>query len=378
MTHRPGWPGAAGCGTPTVCPFGSGRYAGVPESIRPSRCAAAFRLFGDSSSARCWSSCCSCWSRLFCWFCRWLSVNAFSLIFVLSTRMPSTPATTMTSTSATNGARGTDTGAGGATRRPGLVVVFLPVSGRSSGASAVAPRVTVTGWRRVVVAVCGRFVVAVDVVVMASPSVPRCPADAPTRAGLVQRLHLHPLTFINPFGGPQPYRRGPRVRRDLGVGRQLRAPGQQPEPGPRAGRLDRQGRPRGPPRPDRPPPLDDPVLQRVVGHTDPPPPDGPPVQRRRQRRRQRLELAVDLDAPRLEGALRRVAAGPPGRCRYRVPDQLRQARGRGDPGLRAFPDDRRRDPAGELLLAVHPQDPDQPRGLVGVDHLFGRRARALV
>ena len=69
-------------------------------------------------------------------------MNAFSLIFVFSTRMPSTPVTTTTRTSATNGVRGVVTGTGGATRRrPGLARPGSTCSGVASGAAGAT-----AGW----------------------------------------------------------------------------------------------------------------------------------------------------------------------------------------------------------------------------------------
>ena len=74
---------------------------------------------------------------------------------------------------------------------------------------------------------------------------------------------------------------------------------------------------------------------------------------------QGVELAVDLDADRLERALGRVAAGAPGRRRDGRDDHLGQLGRRLD---RAGGDDRRGDAPGEALVAVAEQDAGQLLG----------------
>ena len=90
------------------------------------------------------------------------------------------------------------------------------------------------------------------------------------------------------------------------------------------------------------------------------------------------QLAVDLDAQRLEGALGRVAAGPAGGGRDRRAHQLGEPGGAGERLPRPLPHDGVGDPAGEPLLAVLPQHPGQPRRLVGVDDVGRGDALRLV
>ncbi len=106
--------------------------------------------------------------------------------------------------------------------------------------------------------------------------------------------------------------------------------------------------------------------------------DRDPVHRRRNGPLQPRELAVDLDAQRLEGPLGRVAAGPLGGLRQGVADQLDEPGAVGEGLLLAPTDDRGHDPLGLLLLAVLAQDPDQLARRVGVQDLGGADARGLV
>ena len=73
----------------------------------------------------------------------------------------------------------------------------------------------------------------------------------------------------------------------------------------------------------------------------------------------RVELAVDLDAQRLEGALGRVAAGPAGRGGDRLTHQFGQLGGRPQRGHPALAIDGLGDAQREALLAVLAQDPGQ-------------------
>ncbi len=92
-----------------------------------------------------------------------------------------------------------------------------------------------------------------------------------------------------------------------------------------------------------------------------------------------VELAVDLDPQRLEGALGRVAAGAPRRCRNglarsRSTSRALVAEGRPLP----LPDDRGRDPAGEPLLSVLAQHPRQVGRRIGVEDVGGGRSAGRV
>ncbi len=90
------------------------------------------------------------------------------------------------------------------------------------------------------------------------------------------------------------------------------------------------------------------------------------------------QLAVDLDAQRLEGALGGVAAGALGGLRQRVPDELHEPRAVGERLLVALAHDGGHDPLGLLLLAVRAQDPHQLARGVGVEDLGGADAGRLV
>ncbi len=106
--------------------------------------------------------------------------------------------------------------------------------------------------------------------------------------------------------------------------------------------------------------------------------DGESLHRGRDRPLQDGELAVDLDAQRLEGALGRVAAGALGGLRQRVPDELHEPGAVGERLLVALAHDGGHDPLGLLLLAVSAQDPDEFAGRVGVEDLGGADAGRLV
>lgn len=64
-------------------------------------------------------------------------------------------------------------------------------------------------------------------------------------------------------------------------------------------------------------PLDDSVLQGLVGHHHDAPADAQSVQGGRERTAQRVEFVVDRDPQGLERALGRMPAGAPGRGRNR-------------------------------------------------------------
>ena len=176
------------------------------------------------------------------------------------------------------------------------------------------------------------------------------------------------------LGGAQPHRGGARVGRDLGVGGRLGAAGQQPQlrvrarpaaPAGPTGVVSRGQRGEGL--------LDDAVLQRLVGQHDDPAADAQRVERGRNGGAQRVQLAVDLDAQRLEGALGRVAAVAAGRGRDRRRAPARPAaRSRSSGAWRARAVDGLGDPQGEALLAVLAQHPGQLGDRVAVDDL-GRR-----
>ena len=125
-------------------------------------------------------------------------------------------------------------------------------------------------------------------------------------------------------------------------------------------------------------PLDDAVLERVVGQHDDAAADGQHVQRGGQRPAQRAELVVHLDPQGLEGALGRVAAGAPGGRRDRVLDDRAQPLRRGDRGAGPLADHRVGDPPGEPLLAVVAQDPGEFGGRVAVDDVGGGAVLAAV
>ena len=101
-----------GFGTPMTLPSGSRMYAGLPALTRPSlRAGARPGCPGCRRRRSAFSSCC-CWSPArparSCSCSIW---NEFSFVLVLTSRMPSTPATTSAITSAMNGARGALIGA---------------------------------------------------------------------------------------------------------------------------------------------------------------------------------------------------------------------------------------------------------------------------
>jgi hypothetical protein len=111
----------------------------------------------------------------------------------------------------------------------------------------------------------------------------------------------------------------------------------------------------------------------VVGQHGDPPADRDPVERAGQGPLQHLQLRVDLDAQRLEGALRRVAAGPPGRRGDRGAHQVGEPGRRRERRLGPLGDDGGRDPPGERLLAVAAQDSGERGLVIGVEHV-GRGA----
>ena len=169
----------------------------------------------------------------------------------------------------------------------------------------------------------------------------------------MQRVGDHaPLTpprGLGPLGDAQPRRRGTAVVVLLLVRRCASNAAHQPHGLHRAADAGQLGRAFAGARRRPELLLDDPVLARVVRqHRDPPTRhDG--LDRRVDRRRQRVELAVDLDADRLERPLGGMTARTSGGRRNRAGDDRGQFGGRLD---RSGVDDRPRDPRREALVAV--------------------------
>ncbi len=100
--------------------------------------------------------------------------------------------------------------------------------------------------------------------------------------------------------------------------------------------------------------LDRPILERVEGDRAEATAERKHVPGRRQRVLERVELAVDGDPDRLEGALGRVAAAEAGRGRHPGLDRVDQLGGGRE---RPAADDLAGDPAGVALLAEATQRP---------------------
>lgn len=91
-----------------------------------------------------------------------------------------------------------------------------------------------------------------------------------------------------------------------------------------------------------------------------------------------VQLAVDLDAQRLEGALGGVSPTALGSTRHDPPEQLDQASGGGERLASPLGDDGSDDGARVAFLTELAQDPLQIGRLVGVEHLGGGRPTGLV
>src|SRR6266542_6973668 len=158
------------------------------------------------------------------------------------------------------------------------------------------------------------------------------------------------------FGGAQAGAPGTRVAHDLRGSGASRLLADGTEPGlPSADADGELWRARAAPPLRGNEPLDDPVLERVVGDDDEAPAGSQQVHRAGETALDRFELAVDRDPERLEDARRRMDPAPGAAGR----DALHERR-KTPPGQRAWVvalgDDRARDPPREWLLAVASED----------------------
>ena len=117
--------------------------------------------------------------------------------------------------------------------------------------------------------------------------------------------------------------------------------------------------------------LDAAVLERVEGDRGQPALGAQELPRQRQRGVELLELAVDRDADRLEGALGRVAAAEARGRGDRRGDGVDELEGGGERAELAAADDLARDPLGVALLAVLAQRARDLAALPRVDDLGG-------
>ena len=193
----------------------------------------------------------------------------------------------------------------------------------------------------------------------------RAEPDAVPRAGRFAFIATSP----NSFQRTQPNRGASWITFDLLGTCAFGTTRQRDEFGPVAGQFDGQpGRRAGRGRSGELA-LDDPVLQRLIGHHGDPAARAQGRQRGGYRLPQRLQLGVDRDAQRLEGALGRVTAGASGRRRDRLVEQFDELTGRRERRAGATAHDERGDTAREALLAELAQQPRQRLLVVGVQDL---------
>ncbi len=155
----------------------------------------------------------------------------------------------------------------------------------------------------------------------------------------------------------------------------LGAAGQQPQVCRVLRERDRQAGRRAVRRAGREDGLGDAVLEGVVGEDDDPAADGERLDRGGQGSLPDRELGVDLDPQGLERPLGRVPSGALGGGGHDVAQQVDEACGRREGCPLPLAHDGRGDLAGEALLAVVAQDPDEVGHGIRVEDV-GRRGPA--